>query len=141
MKLAIAASLLTGAIWGLLGSFLYSESFNVEIKSLKGITSGAITGGLVTLIFLPVYRFTSKKNLIWITPISLYLSIFLFTFILLGVFYPASGMNEVIRIVGLAWWALTLFFTLWPLFGLSCLNHLAIWHIIEKADQGRVDNA
>ena len=138
MKLAIIASLLTGAIWGLLGSVLYNETFNVEIESLKGITSGAMTGGLITLIFLPIYRFTSKKNLIWVTPVSLYLSIFLFTFILLGVFYPASGMNEVIRIVGLSWWGLTLFFTLWPLFALSCLNHLAIWNIIQKADQVRM---
>jgi hypothetical protein len=142
MKLAISASLITGSLWGLLGTKLFADpgGFNLKIELIKGVGAGAATGLIITLIFLPVYKFTSKKNLIWATPISVYLSIFLFTFILQSAFYPGSGMEEVIRIVGLSWWALTLWFALWPLFGVSLLNHLLVRHLILKADQGAVGN-
>ncbi|NBB81156.1 MAG: hypothetical protein GVY36_17240 [Verrucomicrobia bacterium] len=137
MKVAFIVSAVTGALWGCIALFLWGDPAGMKIKIEFGqaLLAGGLTGLLITLIFLPVYRFTSIKNLVWVTPVSLYLSIFVFTFFLQIIFYQGTDMKEIFRIVWTSWWALTLFFTLWPLFGLSLANHILVFSIIKKSDQ------
>lgn len=132
----VSLSAVTGAIWGAIAAspLLLNDpaGMNAGISIDTALLSGATTGVVVGLISLPVYRSLSGRHLIWLAPISLYLAIAVFSGLVCA-FFPPKGSRGFLQLTFGAWWALTLWFTLWPLFALAFANHAWLRSFLRKA--------
>lgn len=94
--------------------------------------SGALTGAVVWLFSRRYYGRQSRRYLIWLCPVSLYFAISLF--ILISGTIARVDPEIILPMIFSSAMALTLFYTLWPLFGVSFANHLLIHNFTNRAD-------
>ena len=138
MKIVLSISVITGLIWGLLASskILLNDpaGLNLGITNLQALSAGSFTGGLVGILSYPAYKFLSGWQLVWLTPVSLYLAIAIFISVLSLLFYPMSGIEQIVQVTLGAWWGLTMFFPLWVLFLFSFLNHSLLKYLTKKVE-------
>lgn len=137
LQTLILIFVLSGCCWGVIGAseVLLNDSAgtNSQIPVWAALLAGACTGMIVGGVSSPVYRRLSSRHLLWVTPLSLYLSIGCFVALSLS-FSHGFDFAEIIQTISVSWWALTFWFTLWPLFMIAYLNHRLLWHLTNKGE-------
>lgn len=115
-RLVLSVGAFSGIAWWAASVALGAYAYGVlGTHRTTGIVAGAITGILVTILSLPVYRRLSLRSLLWYSPVSVYLAIAIYgLFVFLnrsfaGDFLPgqrpvAVGIQSVVGM----WWGITI---------------------------------